>query len=210
MYRSTFSWPRHWLEVSGQLHAPAALRPGKEPPGTHCIGGWVDPRPVLDQVEERKFLTLRDSNADLSVVQPVASRYTNYDISPTEYIVGMQNNIQKIRISYVKIEKVKLSLRHEGVWGVGLQIHIFLTSALVGGEWPASRPGRFNPGERTPGTHWIWGWVDPRTGLDDVEKRKFLTLPGLELRPLGRPARSQSLYWLRYPGSKDRKSSGHK
>jgi hypothetical protein len=30
--------------------------------------------------------------------------------------------------------------------------------------------------------------VDPRAGLDDVEKRKFLTLPGLELRPLGRPA----------------------
>jgi hypothetical protein len=28
-----------------------------------------------------------------------------------------------------------------------------------------------------------------------------LTLPGLELRPLGRPARSQSLYRLRYPGS---------
>jgi hypothetical protein len=34
-----------------------------------------------------------------------------------------------------------------------------------------------------------------------VEKRKFLTIPGLELRPLGRPARSQSLYRLRYPGS---------
>jgi hypothetical protein len=42
--------------------------------------------------------------------------------------------------------------------------------------------------------------VDPRAGLDDVEKRKFLTLPALELRPLGRPARSQSLhiYRLRY------------
>jgi hypothetical protein len=40
--------------------------------------------------------------------------------------------------------------------------------------------------------------VNPRAGLDDVEKRKFLTLPGLELRPLGRPARSQSLYRLRY------------
>jgi hypothetical protein len=38
--------------------------------------------------------------------------------------------------------------------------------------------------------------VDPRTGLDDVEKRKFLTPPGLELRRLGRPARSQSLYRL--------------
>jgi hypothetical protein len=35
--------------------------------------------------------------------------------------------------------------------------------------------------------------VGPRAGLDDVEKKKFLTLPGLELRPLGRPTRSQSL-----------------
>jgi hypothetical protein len=43
--------------------------------------------------------------------------------------------------------------------------------------------------------------VDPRAGLDDVEERKFLTLPGLELRPFRRPARSQSLYRLRYPGS---------
>jgi hypothetical protein len=38
-------------------------------------------------------------------------------------------------------------------------------------------------------------------GLDDVEKRKFLTLPRLKVRPLGRPARSQSLYRLSYPGS---------
>jgi hypothetical protein len=37
--------------------------------------------------------------------------------------------------------------------------------------------------------------------MADVEKKKFLTLPGLELRPLGRPARSQSLYRQRYPGS---------
>jgi hypothetical protein len=39
-----------------------------------------------------------------------------------------------------------------------------------------------------------------RAGLDDVEKTKYFTLPGLELPPLGRPARSQSLYRLRYPG----------
>jgi hypothetical protein len=39
--------------------------------------------------------------------------------------------------------------------------------------------------------------VGPRAGLYDMEK--FLTLPGLELRPLRRPARSQSLYRLRYP-----------
>jgi hypothetical protein len=29
--------------------------------------------------------------------------------------------------------------------------------------------------------------VDLRVGLDDVEKRKFFTLPGLEIRPLGCP-----------------------
>jgi hypothetical protein len=57
--------------------------------------------------------------------------------------------------------------------GVNIYIyHIFLTSALVGGEWSASLPGRFTPRESAPGTHWIGGWVDPRAGLDDVEKRK--------------------------------------
>jgi hypothetical protein len=35
-----------------------------------------------------------------------------------------------------------------------------------------------------------------------VKKRKFLTLPGLKLRLLGRPTSSQSLYRLSYPGSK--------
>jgi hypothetical protein len=30
---------------------------------------------------------------------------------------------------------------------VGVQIHVFLTSALVGGEWSASRPCRFTPGK---------------------------------------------------------------
>jgi hypothetical protein len=62
----------------------------------------------------------------------------------------------------------------------------------LGTSWKgvvSSRPGRF-----TPDTHWIGGWVGPRAALVDVEKRTFLTLTGLELRPLGRPAR------LRYPG----------
>jgi hypothetical protein len=43
--------------------------------------------------------------------------------------------------------------------------------------------------------------VGPRTGLDDMERRKVLSLQRLELRPLGNPARSQSLCRLRYPGS---------
>jgi hypothetical protein len=74
--------------------------------------------------------------------------------------------------------------------GEDVYIHIFLTSALAGGEWLASRSCRFTSGERTADILWIGCWVDLRTGLDDVDKRKFLALPGLELRPLSRPARS--------------------
>jgi hypothetical protein len=54
--------------------------------------------------------------------------------------------------------------------GVDVEIHIFLTSALVGGEWSASRPCRFTPGERAPVIHWIGGCVNPGGGLDDMEK----------------------------------------
>jgi hypothetical protein len=43
--------------------------------------------------------------------------------------------------------------------------------------------------------------VGPRAGLDDVEKRKLLTLLGLEFRPHGCPVRSQSVYRLCYPES---------
>jgi hypothetical protein len=59
---------------------------------------------------------------------------------------------------------------------VDVEIHIFLTSALLGGEWSTSPP--------PPHTHWIGDWVGPRASLDVVEKRKFLTLPGLKLPPL--------------------------
>jgi hypothetical protein len=51
-----------------------------------------------------------------------------------------------------------------------------LTSALDGGEWSASRPGRFTPREIAPGTHWIGGWVGPRAVQDAVVKRKIPSL----------------------------------
>jgi hypothetical protein len=57
-------------------------------------------------------------------------------------------------------------------WGVDVIAHVFLTSALVRGEWSASCPGRFASWERASGTHWI-GLVRPRTGLDDVKMRKI-------------------------------------
>jgi hypothetical protein len=48
-----------------------------------------------------------------------------------------------------------------------------LTSALDGGEWSASRPGRFTPRERAPVNHWIGGWMGPRASLYAVVMRKI-------------------------------------
>jgi hypothetical protein len=68
-------------------------------------------------------------------------------------------------------------------------------------KWVVSfTPLPLYPQGRAPGIQWIGGWVDPRVGLDDVEKRKFLTLLGLKLWPLGHPSCSKLLYQLCYPG----------
>jgi hypothetical protein len=51
----------------------------------------------------------------------------------------------------------------------------FTTSALDGGGWSASRPGRaLPPGKGPPGTHCIGGWVDLRAGLDTEVRGKIL------------------------------------
>jgi len=46
--------------------------------------------------------------------------------------------------------------------------HTFLTSALDGGKWSASR---LSSGERAIGNHWVGSWVGPRAGLDAVANR---------------------------------------
>jgi hypothetical protein len=76
---------------------------------------------------------------------------------------------------------------HEDM-GVEVQLHTFLTLALNGSEWSASRPNHFTLGERVPGTHWIRDWVGPTASLDMVTKRKN-TCPCQESNPC-RPARS--------------------
>jgi hypothetical protein len=55
------------------------LYPEERAPGTHWLGGWVDPRAGLDDVGENS-LPYRDSNSEPSVFQPVASRYTDWAI----------------------------------------------------------------------------------------------------------------------------------
>jgi hypothetical protein len=67
----------------------------------------------------------------------------------------------------------------------------------VSGEWLASRPGHTFPQK----IHWTGGWVGLRAGLD-TETRGKLILPllGIEPRSPSHPVRSQTLYWLSYPG----------
>jgi hypothetical protein len=60
--RTTFSWPRHQLEESGQLHAPVALPWMKDASGSHLIGGWLGPKSGLDDMEKLTFLILPGSN----------------------------------------------------------------------------------------------------------------------------------------------------
>jgi hypothetical protein len=73
--------------------------------------------------------------------------------------------------------KVPLCLtKHHAIkthWWSGGISQLTLTSALDGGEWSASRPGRFISSERAPSTHWVGGWVGPKAGLDTVSKRKI-------------------------------------
>jgi hypothetical protein len=57
----------------------------------------------------------------------------------------------------------------------------WMPSALVGGEWSASHPGRFNIGDICPWYPLDRRLVVPRAGLDDVEKNKFFILPRLKL-----------------------------
>jgi hypothetical protein len=64
------------MREGGQLHAPAALPPGKRP-DTHCIGGWVGHQGRSGRV--RKISP--PPGFDPRTVQLVASRYTDWAIA---------------------------------------------------------------------------------------------------------------------------------
>jgi hypothetical protein len=51
-------------------------------------------------------------------------------------------------------------------WGVDVELHTFFISALDGGEWSVSRPGRFTLRERDHVTHWRGGLMGLRADLD--------------------------------------------
>jgi hypothetical protein len=91
-------------------------------------------------------------------------------------------------------------MKHHGMKAYGgahMQIHGFLTSTLVGGGWSALRPGRFHlrgksrryPLERRLAGHQTWSG-----------QRGHNSWPYRDSNP--DPSVVQSLYPLRYPGSR--------
>jgi hypothetical protein len=97
MYRSTFSWTRQYLEVSGQLHAPAALLPGKRP-RYPFYKRLIGPQSRSGRYGEVKIFTLPGLELRPPVVQSVASRYTDWAIlAPLQrvYFVKSQLSVKQ-------------------------------------------------------------------------------------------------------------------
>ena len=78
------------MEVSGQLHALAAL-PLRKYLGTHLLGGWVGPRAAVDVSQKRKQ-SLSLPGFEIQSVQFVAS-----SLYPLSY-VGCIPNFRNIVI----------------------------------------------------------------------------------------------------------------
>jgi hypothetical protein len=75
----------------------------------------------------------------------------------------------------------------------------FLTSALDGSQWSASRPGRALPPGKEPPVPIVQeaGWAPEPVWTQRLEEKSCLCRRSNQ----GRPVRSQSLYSLSYPGS---------
>jgi hypothetical protein len=73
-----------------------------------------------------------------------------------EFKILIKRNGKKLNVP------VSTTLKHTG--GVEVKLHSFLTSALDGGEWKASRAGRFTYGKE-PRYSLKGGWVGTKAGL---------------------------------------------
>jgi hypothetical protein len=112
------------------------------PPAPDYIPHWLLPRAAYlhRPTHRRPHGTSLDSQKHVSLQSPFTTQIT---------ISGI---------------KFSLCFKHYAMktyGGVDVQIHIFLSSALDGGECSATSPGCFTPGENALCTHWIGGWVGP-------------------------------------------------
>jgi hypothetical protein len=119
------------MEVSGKLHAPAALPLGKEPPVSI---GWKDglaPEPFWTVSKRKIPIPRRESKPDHPIVQPVASRYTEWvlpgPIITTAFIKIIQNRlvVQRVPIwfkMYIWLRSIRFTW-NSFVYGVYLMLY---------------------------------------------------------------------------------------
>jgi hypothetical protein len=96
------------MEVSDQLHTPAALPPGKSP-----RWGWVGPRAGLNAAEKEKLssATIRTPSS-----QPLARRYTDWAVQSYSVTITFQTNLYGIK----HIAAVYPNPRYQARYNVGL------------------------------------------------------------------------------------------
>jgi hypothetical protein len=78
--------------------------------------------------------------------------------------------------------------------GVNVQIHVFLTSSLLRDERITPSPSTALLPGKNNGVHWIGSHVGFITGLNHLQMKEILLLPGLEIRPRGCAILAPSLY----------------
>jgi hypothetical protein len=78
--------------------------------------------------------------------------------------------------------------------GVDVQIHLVFILSLPASEWPVPCPCHLTLREMASDISSAGDRAGLRFDLDDMEKREFLALLGLELGTLSSPPRRQSLY----------------
>jgi hypothetical protein len=68
------------------------------------------------------------------------------------------------------------ALHEKHTEGIHFDLFLILNSILNGNDLLFHAPDTFPPGQETPGTHAVPGWVDPRAGPDFRERQKYLVL----------------------------------
>jgi hypothetical protein len=94
---------------------PRPLYPREIAPGSHWLGGWVDPRAGLDNFEKKKILILPGLELDPSSVQPTASRYTDYSIQlfETVLVLVLKSDARKQLITQRKGLRTEATHEHQ-------------------------------------------------------------------------------------------------
>jgi hypothetical protein len=112
----------------------------------------------------------------------LTSERLKYEVLTAAWSVVLQIIVTlKMEDTFLRNFGIHLQVRHSGAkWECMYSSYLFLTSALDGAEWSASHTG-----EWTRCTHWIWGWVGLRAGMDTEAKEKLLCLCWIS--NLGRP-----------------------